>query len=317
MADAGPLRLIDRLPPVRGRLTEGRTLADLTWFRVGGPAEVLFQPADIADLAWFLARCPPEVPVTPIGVGSNLLVRDGGVPGVVIRLGHAFAQVEVQGTAVVAGAAALDRRVAEMAAGAGLGGLEFLRTIPGSVGGALAMNAGCYGTEVKDRLEEAEAVGRDGRVHRLSRREMGFAYREARAAAGLVVTRAVFRGARAAAEAVAERMAELVARRAATQPLRARTGGSTFRNPSGVSSGGAEPMPGPSAWQLIDAAGCRGLQIGDAQVSEKHCNFLINRGNAKAEDLETLGETVRARVKTHSGHDLHWEIRRIGVSLPQ
>ncbi|GMG82347.1 UDP-N-acetylmuramate dehydrogenase [Paralimibaculum aggregatum] len=309
--------LAERLPAVRGRLTPGRVLADLTWFRVGGPAELLFQPADAADLAEFLKGCPAAVPVTAIGVGSNLLVRDGGIGGVVIRVGRGFGAVETEGAAVIAGAAALDARVAGAAAQAGLAGLEFLRTIPGSIGGALAMNAGCYGVEVKDRLLWAEAVTRDGRLLRLSPAEMGFAYREARAAEGLVFTRAGFAGEPDAPEAIAARMAELLERREASQPLRSRTGGSTFRNPAGVSSNGDAPMPGHRAWELIDAAGCRGLTLGGAKVSEKHCNFLINNDNASAADLEGLGETVRARVKSASGVDLRWEIRRIGVSLQQ
>ncbi len=310
--------LLARLPPVRGRLSAGRPLAPLTWFRVGGPAEALFQPADRDDLAAFLAACPEDVPVMPLGVGSNTLVRDGGVPGVVVRLGPAFAGIAVEGARLRAGAAALDARVAEAAAEAGLGGLEFLRTIPGTVGGALAMNAGCYGTEVADRLVAAEAVTRAGERVEIPAAEMGFAYRSAAAAEGVIFTGAVFEGAAEAPEAVRARMADYLARRAATQPLRERTGGSTFRNPSGASSGAdGGAGAGPRAWEVIDAAGCRGMRIGGAQVSEKHCNFLINTGNATASDIETLGETLRARVKTHSGHDLHWEIRRIGVTLTQ
>ncbi|MGF1446183.1 MAG: UDP-N-acetylmuramate dehydrogenase [Pikeienuella sp.] len=319
MAELGAARL-DRLPEVRGRLTPARALADLTWFRVGGPAEVLFQPADADDLAAFLVALDPSVPVTPIGVGSNLLVRDGGVPGVVVRLGRGFGEIAVAGTRLRAGAAALDARVAEAAAEAGLAGLEFLRTIPGTIGGALAMNAGCYGTEVKDRLVAAEAVTRDGRRLTIPAAEMGFAYRRAGAAEGVIFTAAVFAGDPADPADPADiraRMADFMARREASQPIRDRTGGSTFRNPSGVSSGGAAPMTGPRAWEVIDQAGCRGLRLGGAMVSEKHCNFLINRGNATAADLEDLGETVRTRVKFHSGHDLHWEIKRIGVRLKQ
>ena len=308
--------LIARLPQVRGRLTPMRALADLTWFRVGGPAEVLFQPADEDDLIAFLAGCPADVPLLPVGVGSNLLVRDGGVPGVVIRLGRGFSDISAQGAQVIAGAAALDARVAQAAAAAGVGGLEFLRGVPGSIGGALAMNAGCYGTEVKDVLAEAHGVTRSGVPVSFTAAEMGFSYRNAAAAEGVIFTRAVLRGTPDDPVAVTERMEALLARREASQPIRERTGGSTFRNPAGFSSTG---RPGDSddlkAWKLIDQAGCRGLQIGGARVSDKHCNFLINTGAATAADLETLGETVRERVKSNSGIDLHWEIRRAGVIL--
>ncbi len=307
---------LSALPPVRGRLTEGRRLADLTWFRVGGPAEILFQPADAGDLAGFLAALDPAVPVTPVGVGSNLLVRDGGVPGVVIRLGAPFARVEAEGATLRVGAAALDARVAEAAAAAGIAGLEFLRGIPGTIGGALAMNAGAYGREMRDVLVAAEAVTREGLRVTIPAAEMGFAYRSAAAAEGVVFTGAVLGGTRDAPAAVAARMAELLARREAAQPVRERTGGSTFRNPGGASSGADGTAPGLRAWELIDRAGCRGLVIGGAQVSEKHCNFLINKGDATAADLEKLGETVRQRVKSCSGTDLLWEIKRIGVTLP-
>ena len=309
-------RLIARLPPARGRLTPGRALADLTWLRTGGPAEVLFQPADADDLAGFLASCPADIPVTPIGVGSNLLVRDGGVPGVVVRLGRGFNAIEAVGTSVTAGAAALDARVAEAAAKAGIAGLEFLRGVPGTVGGALAMNAGCYGDEIKDVLVAAHAIARDGRRVVLSAAEMGFSYRHAEAAEGLIFTHAVLAGRPDAPAAVAARMQALIAKREAAQPIREKTGGSTFANPAGYSSTGRDgDEMALKAWNFIDDAGCRGLRIGDAAVSGKHCNFLINMGNASAADLETLGETVRQRVKSCSGHDLRWEIRRIGVSL--
>lgn len=308
--------LIERLPAVRGRLAPARPLAPLTWLRVGGPAEVLFQPADEDDLAAFLAACPEEVPVMAMGVGSNLLVRDGGVPGVVIRLGPAFGAIRTEGRRVEAGAAALDARLAEAAAAAGIAGLEFLRGIPGTVGGALAMNAGSYGTEVKDRLVEARGVDRRGRRIRLGPAEMGFSYRHAAAAGGLVFTGAVFEGTPEDPGAVKARMAALLAKREAAQPVREKTGGSTFANPSGASSTGAEgEAMDLKAWRLIDEAGFRGAIRGDAQVSEKHCNFLINRGNATAADLEGLGEAVRAAVKSRSGIDLCWEIRRVGVSL--
>lgn len=310
------MALIDRLPPVRGRLEPGRALGPLTWLRVGGPAEVLFQPADAEDLATFLAGCPADVPVTAIGVGSNLLVRDGGVPGVVVRLGRGFNAIETDGVRLRAGAAALDAQVAVRAAAAGIAGLEPLRGIPGTVGGALAMNAGCYGTEMRDLLVEAEAVTRDGRRIRIAAADMGFSYRRAASAEGTIFTAAILEGRSDTSEAVRARMEALLARREASQPVRTRTGGSTFRNPSGRSSTGAETAPEPlSAWRLIDAAGCRGLRLGGAQVSEKHCNFLINTGDASASDIESLGETVRARVKSSADVDLRWEIRRIGVSL--
>ncbi|MEM1382266.1 MAG: UDP-N-acetylmuramate dehydrogenase [Pseudomonadota bacterium] len=310
------MALIDRLPLLRGRIAAGRALADLTWLRVGGPAELLFQPADAEDLAVFLAGCPADIPVTPIGVGSNLLVRDGGVPGIVIRLGRGFSAIAARGTEITAGAAALDAKIATAAAEAGIAGLEFLRGVPGSLGGALAMNAGCYGRQLADVLVEARGLRRDGTPVRIAAAEMGFSYRQAAAADGVIFTEAVLGGTADAPEAVSARMAQLLAAREATQPVRARTGGSTFRNPSGRSSAGrAEAEEGLRAWQVIDAAGCRGLRRGGAQISEKHCNFLINTGDATAEDLETLAETVRARVKAQSGHDLVWEIQRIGVKL--
>ena len=307
-------RLLARLPGVRGRITPMRSLADLTWFRVGGPAEVLFQPADAEDLSEFLAACPADIPVTPVGVGSNLLIRDGGVPGVVVRLGRGFNAIAVAGVRVTAGAAALDARVAIAAAKAGVAGLEFLRGVPGSIGGALAMNAGCYGDEIKDVLVEAHAIDRQGKRRTLDAGEMGFSYRNAAAAEGLVFVGAVFEGQAGDAAAVTGRMEALLAKRETAQPTRERTGGSTFRNPAGFSSTGRDgDSDDLKAWKLIDEAGCRGLRVGGAQVSEKHCNFLINTGTATATDLEELGSAVRARVKSCSGIDLHWEIRRIGV----
>ena len=311
-------RLVERLPEVRGRLTPMREMAGLTWFRVGGPAEALFQPADEDDLAAFLAGCPHDVPITTMGIGSNLLVRDGGVPGVMIRLGRGFNAIETDGARVRAGGAAPDAQVAKRAAAAGIGGLEFLRGVPGTIGGALTMNAGCYGHELKDVLVEAYAIDRDGARLTLAHDAMGFSYRHAAAAdRGLIWTGALLEGRAEDAETVTARMEALVEQREATQPIREKTGGSTFRNPAGHSStGGADDSHDLKAWKLIDEAGCRGLRVGDAQVSEKHCNFLVNLGDATAEDLEELGETVRARVHAHSGHDLHWEIRRIGVKVP-
>lgn len=301
-ATASAPRLIDRLPPVRGRLTEDASLAGVTWFRVGGPAEVLFKPEDADDLAAFLAGCPADVPVTVIGVASNLLVRDGGVPGVVIRLGRAFAGIEAEGERVIAGAAALDANVAKVAARAGLTGLEFLVGIPGTLGGALMMNAGAYGGEIKDILVTADLILRDGTRRTLTGAELGLAYRHSDTPAGAIFAGAVLQGRPGDRAAIEARMAEIVAARGETQPIRSRTGGSTFANPDGH-----------KAWQLIDQAGCRGLRVGGAQVSEQHCNFLINTGDATAADIEALGEEVRRRVKDSSGIELRWEIRRIGV----
>jgi UDP-N-acetylmuramate dehydrogenase len=292
------------MPELRGRLTASQSLAELTWFRVGGPAQVLFTPADEDDLAYFLARLPAELPVYVVGVGSNLIVRDGGLAGVVIRLSpRGFGEASAQGDIVSAGAAALDKRVAETAAAADLGGLEFFFGIPGTIGGALRMNAGANGTETKDVLIEASGVGRDGKKHVFTNAEMKFVYRNSGVDASVIFTSARFQGKAAAAEAIRARMNEVQAHREAAQPIREKTGGSTFKNP-----------PGNSAWKLIDAAGCRGLRVGGAQVSEMHCNFLINTGEATASDIETLGETVRARVKEMSGIELHWEIKRIGIA---
>lgn len=295
--------LIERMPPVRGRLTADAPLAPVTWFRVGGPAEVMFRPADADDLADFLAALPADVPVTVIGVASNLLIRDGGVPGVVIRLGRDFAIVTAEGTRVTAGAGALDLNVALTARDAGIAGLEFLSGIPGTLGGALRMNAGAYGRETREVLVEAEGVTRSGERVRYDTAAMGFTYRHSAVPADVILTRAVLQGQPGEPAEIAGRMDEIAAKRAESQPVRARTGGSTFTNP-----------PGQKAWELIDKAGCRGLRIGDAQVSEKHCNFLLNLGNATAADLESLGETVRARVLETSGVTLDWEIKRIGVS---
>jgi UDP-N-acetylmuramate dehydrogenase len=291
------------MPRLRGRLTANQSLAELTWFRVGGPAQMLFAPADEDDLAYFLTNLPKEFAVYVVGVGSNLIVRDGGLPGVVIRLPpRGFGETSVDGDVVSAGAAALDKRVAETAAAAGLGGLEFLFGIPGTIGGALRMNAGANGTETRDVLVEAAGVGRDGERHVFTNAEMKFVYRNCGVDPAIIFTSARFRGMIAEGEAIRARMNEVQAHREAAQPIREKTGGSTFQNP-----------PGESAWKLIDAAGCRGLRIGGAQVSEMHCNFLINAGEASGHDIETLGETVRARVKENSGIELHWEIKRIGI----
>jgi UDP-N-acetylmuramate dehydrogenase len=295
-------RPCDMLPPVRGSLTLGAPLKDLVWFRAGGAAEILFRPADIADLADFLAAKPADLRVSVIGVGSNLLVRDGGIPGIVVRLSSAFGKIETDGLRVRAGAAALDGAVARAAADAGIAGLEFLRGVPGTIGGALKMNAGCYGSEIRDVFVEATGIDGKGNKIKLSSADMGFEYRKARGAAeDLIFVDAVFEGRKDDPAAIRQRMEELSANREASQPIKSKTGGSTFKNP-----------PGHKAWQLIDDAGCRGLTIGGAQVSEKHTNFLINTGDASAADLEALGEEVRRRVKEKSGVTLEWEIKRVG-----
>jgi len=294
----------DMLPPVRGSITMGAPLRDLVWFRAGGPAEILFRPADVEDLASFLAAKPAGLRVCVIGVGSNLLVRDGGIPGVVVRLSSAFGKIEIDGTRLRAGAAALDGAVARAAADAGIAGLEFLRGVPGTIGGALKMNAGCYGREIKDIFVEAVAIDGKGNKISLSGAEMDFAYRKAQGAGDeLIFVEALFEGTRGEPAAIRARMEELSANREASQPIKSKTGGSTFKNP-----------PGHKAWQLIDEAGCRGLMLGAAQVSEKHTNFLINTGDATAGQMEALGEEVRKRVKQKSGVTLEWEIKRVGVT---
>jgi UDP-N-acetylmuramate dehydrogenase len=295
-------RPCDALPPVRGSYTQGAPLKDLVWFRAGGLAEVLYRPADSEDLATFLYAKPADVRVNVIGVGSNLLVRDGGIPGVTIRLPAAFGKVSIEGQRVRVGAAALDANVAKIVADAAIADLEFLRGIPGTIGGALRMNAGCYGREIKDVFVEATAIDGKGEKRTLTAADMGFSYRHTAAPDDLVFVEAVFEGAKGDPVEIRARMETLVERREASQPVRTKTGGSTFQNP-----------PGHKAWQLIDEAGCRGLVRGDAQVSEMHCNFLINRGNASAADIEGLGEDVRARVKAKSGVALQWEIKRVGV----
>ncbi len=295
------------LPSARGRLVADAPLGALTWFRAGGKAEVLFRPADAEDLATFLRALDPGIPVTVVGAGSNLLVRDGGVAGIVVRLPAArFASITIEADGIVAGAAALDRTVAESAAAAGLGGLAFLSGIPGSLGGAVAMNAGAYGSEIADILDWAEMVMRDGTTLCLGAHELALSYRQARLPPGAIVTRVRLRARPGDPAVIAAEMARIRAAREETQPVRGRTGGSTFKNP-----------PGAKAWELIDAAGCRGLRRGDAQVSEKHCNFLLNLGQATAADLEALGEEVRARVRAATGVALEWEIRRIGRPLAE
>ena len=295
-------RPCDALPPVRGSYSHGAPLKDLVWFRAGGAAEVLFRPADADDLASFLAAKPGDMRVSVIGVGSNLLVRDGGIPGVVIRLPASFGKVAVDGVRVRAGAAALDAAVSRAAADAGVSGFEFLRGIPGTIGGALKMNAGCYGNEVKDIFVEATAIDGDGNKHVLKPGDMGFVYRKSNVPDDFIFVEAVFEGVKDKSSAVRARMEALLEQREAAQPIKSKTGGSTFKNP-----------PGHKAWQLIEDAGCRGLTHGGAQVSEKHCNFLINTGNATAADIEALGEEVRKRVKEKFGIELEWEIKRVGV----
>ena len=297
--------LLPKLPELRGRLVANQVLAPYTWFRVGGPAQLFFSPADEADLAYFLAQLPEEIPVTVIGLGSNLIVRDGGVPGVVIRLGgRAFGEIEIlDGHRVRAGTSVPDVKVARAAADAGIDGLAFLRGIPGSIGGALRMNAGAHGGEVTDVLVEARGVSRGGEIRVFSHDDMGFSYRHSEAPDDVIFTSALFQGKPGEPVEILAEMDRITAAREASQPIKEKTGGSTFANP--------KPQ---SAWKVIDAAGCRGLIMGDAQVSEMHCNFLINRGSASAADIEGLGEEVRRRVKAHSGVELRWEIRRIGVA---
>jgi UDP-N-acetylmuramate dehydrogenase len=295
----------DAMPPLRGELRAGVMLAPLTWMRVGGPAAWMAHPADADDLADFLRALPASVPVVPLGVASNVLIRDGGIAGVVVRFGGPLAQVAIEGTTLVAGAGALDQRVAQLAQRAGLSGLEFMIGVPGTIGGAVRMNAGAFGGETAERLSWVELVTRDGRTARLRPDELGFAYRTSRLPAGAIVVRAAFALTAGEPAAIARRLEEIRAAREAAQPTRVATGGSTFKNP-----------PGAKAWALIDAAGCRGLRHGRAMVSEKHCNFLINTGGASAQEVEALGEIVRGRVREHSGVDLEWEIIRLGSAEP-
>lgn len=298
--------LLSRLPAVRGLLESDAPLRNSTWFRVGGTAEVLFQPADEEDLASFLKRLPAGVPLTVLGLGSNVIIRDGGVDGVVVRLGSGFRGVEVDGTIVTAGAATVDFQVARAALMHGLTGLEFLCGIPGSLGGGLRMNAGAYGREFKDVVIDVRTVDRHGNIRTLSCADMGFSYRHSGAPEDLIFLSARLKAAPGDTNAIAARMAEIQKSREESQPIRTHTGGSTFANPNGE-----------KAWQLIDTAGCRGMKLGGAQVSAQHCNFLINTGNATAEELENLGEAVRARVAEKTGVDLRWEIRRLGKKCSQ
>ncbi len=293
------------LPAFRGRLTAAETLGPMTWFRVGGPAEVLMVPADEADLAYALARIPAEVPVLPLGLGSNIIVRDGGVPGIVVKLGRGFGAIAVEPDHVVrAGAAVPDVKVARAAADAAVDGLAFFRGIPGAVGGALRMNAGAHGGETRDVLIEARGLDRDGLVRTFSAADMGYTYRHCSISPAIIFTEARFQGRLGDPASILGEMDRITAAREASQPIRDRTGGSTFKNPEGH-----------KAWQLIDRAGCRGLTIGGAQVSEMHCNFLINRGTASARDVEALGEEVRRRVFETSGVTLEWEIKRVGTAV--
>lgn len=293
---------MDRMPAVRGVLKEHAPLAGLTWFHVGGPADILFRPHDSDDLAHFLTHRPLDVPMTIIGAGSNLLVRDGGVRGIVIHLGGGFGQIEIlDGNRIRAGSGASDQAVADAALAASIGGLEFLSGIPGTIGGALRMNAGAFGGEMKDVVIEVRALDSSGRLHVLSGAEMGFSYRHSSVAEDWIFIDALFQGSSDDPGAIRKRMADIKSARDKTQPVRGRTGGSTFANPEGA-----------QAWKLIEEAGCQGLRVGDAMVSDLHCNFLLNVGDAKASDIEALGEDVRRRVKEKTGYELRWEIRRIG-----
>jgi UDP-N-acetylmuramate dehydrogenase len=290
------------MPKLKGRLIANQTLADLAWFRVGGPAQVMFMPDSEDDLSYFLHKLPNDIPVQVIGLGSNLIVRDGGIPGVVVRLGRGFNTVTVDGTRVHAGTAVPDVKVARAAADASIAGLSFFRGVPGAIGGALRMNAGAYGGETKDVLVCATGVARDGDLVTYTNEEMGFSYRHSSIPDDVIFTTALFEGKAGDKATIAAEMEKITEAREATQPIKSRTGGSTFKNPTGH-----------KAWQLIDDAGCRGLKVGDAQVSELHCNFLLNLGSATAKDIETLGETVREKVQAKSGVTLEWEIKRIGV----
>ncbi len=307
-----PQTLLHRLPPVRGKLEANASLAAQSWLRVGGPAEVLFRPADADDLAAFLAQAPKDSPITVIGIASNLLIRDGGIPGIVIKLGPQFAQIRAENAQITAGAAALDMNVAKAAAQAGIGGLEFMSGIPGSIGGGVRMNAGAYGKEFKDTLLTAVALDRHGKRHDLTKDDCGFSYRHSEIPADWIILSATFQGVADNPAAITARMQEIQTKRGATQPIREKTGGSTFANPASADLIGV-PSELHKAWQLIDSAGCRGLRVGGAMMSEQHCNFMINTGSATAADLENLGEDVRRRVKDKHNIDLRWEVVRIGT----
>ena len=300
--------LLNKLPSVRGKLSANVPLAPYTWFRVGGPAEVLFIPKDEADLALFLSSTPDDIPVQVLGVASNTLVRDGGVPGVTIRLGPVFGKISTDGVLLRAGAAALDNKVAKAAAKAEITGLEFYAGIPGSIGGALRMNAGCYGGETKDVLVEAVTLDRSGRRQIMPLAEFEYSYRHSGAPLDLIFVEALFEGRPDDTAAIQARMDDITRRREESQPIREKTGGSTFKNPDQEQSGGR------GAWQVIDAAGGRGYRVGGAQMSKKHCNFMINQDGATAQNLEDLGEDIKAKVKQSEGVDLEWEIRRVGIS---
>jgi len=298
--------ILDRLPATRGRVSEDAALSKVTWFRVGGPADILFRPADVEDLSRFLKGLPADIPVFVLGVGSNVLVRDGGMRGVVVRLLGPFAGIDVEEDRIRAGAGALDINVAKVAARNGLAGLEFFSGIPGTIGGALRMNAGAYGAETKDVLISATAVDRDGIIHTVQAKDLGYGYRSSRAPSDWIFVEAVFQARPGDRNEIDARMAEIADSRAASQPIKSRTGGSTFKNPGGLNP------EGPKAWKLIDSVGGRGKTLGGAKFSEQHCNFLINTGEATAEDLERLGEIMREQVQDKIGINLEWEIKRVG-----
>lgn len=306
----------DNLPAVRGRYTRDAPLGEVGWFRAGGRAQVLFKPEDSDDLAEFLAQCPKDIPTTTLGVLSNTIIRDGGVRGVVVRLGREFAEIKEEGHQTLSvGAAAIDVNVARFAAEAGIAGLEYLSGVPGSIGGALRMNAGAYGTETKDVLVEALAFNRQGQSVRMNVAQMGMSYRNTMVPDDYIFTGAILRGTRGETEKINAHIAEIKDKRGATQPIKARTGGSTFANPKPQELATAGQPEGLKAWQLIDRAGGRGLRVGGAMMSDLHCNFMINTGDATAADLENLGEEIRRRVHEKSGVMLRWEIKRMGEPL--
>ncbi len=310
-------QILQTLPPVRGRYTENAPLGEVGWFHAGGRANVLFKPEDMEDLSAFLSQCPADIPVTVLGVLSNTIVREGGVRGVVIRMGREFAGIHTDGLLMKVGAATLDGNVASMAANAGIAGLEFFSGVPGTIGGALRMNAGAYGTETKDVLVEAVAVDRQGGIHILTPADVGMTYRHTNVPEDWIFTHAIFHGQTGSVEEIKAHIAAIKARRSTTQPIREKTGGSTFANPSAAELVAAGLPEGTKAWQLIDKTGGRGLRIGGAIMSDLHCNFMINTGTATAADLETLGEEIRRRVLDNNGIQLRWEIKRIGEALQE